>query len=354
MTRNAPAWLALVPVLLFAGCRHPDAAEVDRSSQRVASPGRPRPLAAPVANTLPPALGGGQLRSGQTLEIAPGNYHLTEPLMLARLADVTICRRGARGVVRITGSPIVARECAGLRIQDIEFAEGPTLAIDLRDGRNTQVRRCRFVRLGLGAIRAILEENLVVADCSFTQCDRLAPGGRGKIVDLWRCTRPTVRGCSFDNMRGGYQVLLWGGTCDALISGNTFTRVCLEERDLDGPGPLGGDAGAVYIQWPEPKDPHEQPTRRVLIEDNEFRGIPANAVYIDGPLGPYVKGRFAEEITVRRNRIADCTQGILVRGGHCVVRDNTFTNVKVPIPWETRGAGNDVQRVPEPPRGPRR
>ena len=343
MTRNALPWLALLPILLSAGCRHPAATNTNGSDPLVTDTGRSRPLAAAAANTLPPALGGGQLRSGQTLALEPGDYRLDGPLTLARLAGVTICPRGTSGVVRITGAPIIARDCTGLRIQGIEFADGPTQAIDLHGGRDAQVRGCRFTRLGLGAIRAILESDLVVADCSFTQCDCLAPGGRGKIVDLWRCTRPTVRGCSFDNMRGGYQVLLWGGTCDALVSGNTFTRLCLEERDLDGPGPLGGDAGAVYIQWPEPKDRLEQPTRRVMIEDNEFQGILANAVYIDGPLGPYVKGRFAEEITVRRNRVTDCTQGVLVRGGHCTVQDNTFTRVNVPTLWVTPGGGNDVQ-----------
>ena len=195
--------------------------------------------------------------------------------------------------------------------------------------------------MGLGAIALVQESNVLIEDCTFEHCDRLAPaGGHGKIIDLYGCRNVVIRNCRFLDQDGGMCVLLWGGTQDVTITGCTFANIMRKERDRDGNGPYGADDGAVYLNQGFNGEPI---TQRIEVSGNTFTNCKGMGVYMDGPNASSPAGAtFCREVLIKENSFVDTRVGVLLWGEKCVVFDNRFVRVGMPYGTIRPGAGNVV------------
>ncbi len=198
-----------------------------------------------------------RLRSGQTIELAAGTYavpgeafYLPEPLTGVTIAGAT----GNRDDVRIRGGrfSLWANDVNGLTVRDLTLEGASEHGLILNCAahapvvRNVVVRDIgdQFIKANPGPGGCGVDEGVV--EHSLFEYTRGAPDSYTNGVDVHFGAGWIVRGNTFRNFSSadgglvGPAVLLWNGSRDAVIEGNTFVD---NVRDIS----VGLDAGRTAL-----------------------------------------------------------------------------------------------------------
>ncbi|MFA4945760.1 MAG: right-handed parallel beta-helix repeat-containing protein [Lentisphaeria bacterium] len=237
--------------------------------------------------------------------------------------------------------PVALKGGRGQAVHSITARDGNTFALVASGGDGLTIRGCTFSNFGLGALDLIQESNVLIEDCTFTGCDRLAPlsgNGQwvtGKVISLWGCRNVVIRNCTFRDQRGGRCVVFWGGTTDANITGCVMQGLGLGE-------PNRADDGAVYLNECFPGEPI---TERILIQGNRIDYPNGIGVYADGPgAGSALGSRFCERVTIKNNVIA-ADRGILLWAKNSAASGNDLSACRQPYGVVYAGGGNVIDGV---------